>query len=86
MDTTKMPTYSYNDDYPPEKNIGIALYAIANELRNISFGNATDIRHGALEGLAMHITDGFSELSSSISELNDSLITSVNKENKNTGS
>lgn len=69
MDISGIPAHSYDENASTEKNIALALYAIANELRILSFGNAVGIKQGALEGLAMSITDGFNELSSAISEL-----------------
>jgi hypothetical protein len=63
--------YSYNKEYSELENIARALYGIAEELKNLGFGDSSfggEKRMGAIEGLAMKISDGLSEVSSAISE------------------
>ena len=67
-----MEHYKYNDEYPPEKNIAIALFSIANELRKLGFNDAIDVKMGAIEGLSVMVKEGFEEVAHSIEMLSES--------------
>jgi hypothetical protein len=61
--------YVYEKEYSELENIARALYGIAEELKNLGFGDTSfggDIRTGAIEGLSMKINDGLTEISSAI--------------------
>jgi hypothetical protein len=63
--------YVYDKEYSELENIARALYGIAEELKNLGFGDASfseEKRIGAIEGLALKINDGLSEVSSAIRE------------------
>ncbi|MGD8777874.1 MAG: hypothetical protein PVH88_02815 [Ignavibacteria bacterium] len=67
-----MEHYKYNDEFPPERNIAIALFGIANELRRLGFNDAVDVKMGAIEGLSVFIKEGFEEVARSIEILSES--------------
>lgn len=65
--------YNYNNEFTELKNIAIALYGIAKELRGLGFGDAVDVHPGGLESVSMSITDGLNSISASISDLSLSI-------------
>ena len=63
--------YEYNNECSELENIARALYGIAEELKNLGFGDTSfgeKIRMGAIEGLTMKIQDGLSEISEAIKD------------------
>lgn len=66
-----MEHYKYDDEFDSGKNIAIALFGIANELRRLGFNDAVDVKMGAIEGLSVLIKEGLQEVATSIENLSE---------------
>jgi hypothetical protein len=63
-------TYYYNDERGADENIGLALYAIANELNALGLKDA-HTRLGALELLAQEVRDGLARVAGALDVMSD---------------
>lgn len=62
-----MQRQSYDEDLTPEQNVALALYAIADAIRGLSYGGA---HHPApLEALVMVLRDELPNMSQAIHEV-----------------
>lgn len=63
--------HQYNDEYSELKNIAIALFGIAKELRGLGFNNASNPHRGGMEAIAHEIKEGLSGLSEILDKENN---------------
>lgn len=60
--------HKYDEESSEIKNVALALYAIANELRDLGFGNAAGSHPGGLEAVAIELKKGSQNIADAISQ------------------